>query len=411
MGLSSRLTLTPIKFILQDSLQPEGELMEPDAQAPSQETISGPDPLPPLPPPPSGPDFGDGDFPRAIFIGPMGLRAGWSALLFILFSGLFLVATAPVIAALMGLSHLRHGTLTPSTALISEVAQVFSVLAAGVIMAYIEGRHLKDYFLTDRRMLVHFSTGVAAGFIALSVLVGALAAGGWLHFGPVALSGTRILGFALIWAVVFLLTGFFEEGSFRCYLQFTFTRGINFWWALGILAAICTVAALRGGHAAWGVLLIAGLGLLPCLWLHTQRNPASNFWQATWVTSTLFGFIHTTNTGENWIGIFSAAGIGFVFCVSIWVTGSAWWAIGCHAAWDWAETFFYGTADSGLVPRGHFLTTAPAGNVFWSGGTDGPEGSILIVGVLVLFVVALLIVYGRKRAVVLPQPPQQLPTS
>jgi membrane protease YdiL (CAAX protease family) len=127
--------------------------------------------------------------------------------------------------------------------------------------------------------------------------------------------------------------------------------------------------------------------------------------------ATFFGFIHTTNTGENWIGIFSAAGIGFVFCVSIWVTGSAWWAIGCHAAWDWAETFFYGTADSGLVPKGHFLTTAPAGNVFWSGGTDGPEGSILIVGILVLFVVALLLIYGRQRAVVLPEPPQQLPTS
>ena len=91
--------------------------------------------------------------------------------------------------------------------------------------------------------------------------------------------------------------------------------------------------------------------------LHIHKTPQCGFWQAAWVTSTLFGFIHVNNNGENWIGIFAAALIGFVFCVSVWVTGSAWWAIGCHAAWDWAETFFYGTADSGRVGTGHFLTT------------------------------------------------------
>jgi membrane protease YdiL (CAAX protease family) len=386
--------------------------MEPDAQAPTRDTSPN-DSLQQLPPPPPPErDARERAIPGSIFIGPMGLRAGWSILLFLFFSVLFIAAAAPVLAGLMGLTHQGRPTqLTPFTALVSEIAQVLAVLAAGAIMAAIERRRLKDYFLTDRRGMAHFLGGVAAGFVALSVLIGGLTWGGWLHFGPIALSGAQIAKYGALWALVFLLTGFFEEGSFRCYLQFTFTRGVNFWWALGILAAVCTIAVLRGGPAAWGVLIIAGLGLLPCLWLDVQHAPGSNFWQAAWITSTLFGFIHTTNTGENWIGIFSAAGIGFVFCVSIWVTGSAWWAIGCHAAWDWAETFFYGTADSGLIPRGHFLTTAPAGNIFWSGGTDGPEGSILILGILVLFVIALLVIYGRRRAVALPEPRQQLPTS
>ena len=66
--------------------------------------------------------------------------------------------------------------------------------------------------------------------------MGALAWGGWLHFGPVALSGAEIFGFGALWAAAFLLVGCFEEGTFRCYLQFTLTRGINFWWALGIVA-------------------------------------------------------------------------------------------------------------------------------------------------------------------------------
>jgi hypothetical protein len=131
--------------------------------------------------------------------------------------------------------------------------------------------------------------------------------------------------------------------------------------------------------------------------LHIRKTPRSGFWQAAWVTSTFFGYIHLGNPGENWIGVFAAAFIGFVFCVSVRVTGTAWWAIGCHAAWDWAETFFYGTADSGMVAPGHYLTATPSGNALWSGGADGPEGSLLVLGVILLLLAALLVIYGRKR--------------
>jgi membrane protease YdiL (CAAX protease family) len=199
--------------------------------------------------------------------------------------------------------------------------------------------------------------------------------------------------------VVFLLTGLFEEGAFRGYLQYTLTRGINFWWALAGVGAICVELALTAkGQGLWGVYGIALLGLAPCLILHVKKTEGAPFWQAAWATSTLFGFIHTGNNGENWIGIFAAAAIGFIFCVSIRLTGSAWWAIGCHAAWDWAETYFYGTADSGLAASGHYLTTTPSGNVLWSGGADGPEGSLLILPVLLLLLAALLVLYGRRKA-------------
>ncbi len=58
--------------------------------------------------------------------------------------------------------------------------------------------------------------------------------GGWLHFGPVALSGAAIFRFGALWGCTFLLVGCVEEGLFRCYGLFTLTRGINFWWALGL---------------------------------------------------------------------------------------------------------------------------------------------------------------------------------
>jgi uncharacterized protein len=333
---------------------------------------------------------------RRIFIGSQGLRAGWSVLVFIALLLLFARAIGYVFVS----SHLigKNDGFTARTEFVSELVGFLAMLGAAAVVAFIERRRILDYNLTGPRRVPHFVSGLASGFMALSVLVGALVWGGWLHFGPVALSGSQILRYAVAWGGVFLLVAFVEEGTMRCYLLFTLTRGINFWWAAGINGAICLDLILRAkGNGIWGVYAIALLGLIPCLLLHLRKAPSAGFWQATWVTSTLFGFGHTGNNGENWIGIFTAAFIGFVFCVSVRLTASAWWAIGCHAAWDWAETYFYGTADSGLTAKGHFLTTTPAGNPLWSGGTDGPEGSLLVLPVTTLLLVLLLVLYGRKQ--------------
>ena len=344
--------------------------------------------------------------PRWVFIGSDGLRAGWSILVFFLLTLFFAFPLSYIANSIVkDVLHLKRGNFTPSAALLQEIVLVLAILGAGLIVALIERRRLLDYNLAGPRRLRHFFGGLAAGFVGLSALVGGLAAGGWLHFGPVALSGTRIFAYAALWGTCFILVGFFEEGMFRGYLQFTLTRGINFWWALAVEAVICLDLVLRAkGNGVWGVYAIALLGLVPCLLLELSKVEGAGFWQAAWVTSTIFGFIHTGNNGENWIGIFAAAAIGFVFCVSIWATGSAWWAIGCHAGWDWAETYFYGTADSGLPAQGHYLTTSPTGNALWSGGTDGPEGSLLVLGTILLLLLAILVIYGRKRAISITAP-------
>jgi hypothetical protein len=333
------------------------------------------------------------------FLGSQGLRAGWSALIFFILLGLIGAAIGFAFVSLHLVDFDKQNGLTAPSAFLNELIAFLALLGATSAMAFIERRRsLLAYNLTGPRRIPHFLSGLVAGFAALSVLVGAMAWGGWLHFGPVALTGAHIVKFGALWAAAFLLVGCVEEGMFRCYFQFTFTRGINFWWALGIIVLLClSLYARAKGNGVWGIYAIALLGLLPCLLLHIRKTPRSGFWQAAWVTSTLFGYIHTSNNGENWIGIFAAALIGFVFCVSVWVTGSAWWAIGCHAAWDWAETFFYGTADSGMVARGHYLSSSPSGNALWSGGADGPEGSLLVLGVILLLLAALLVIYGRKR--------------
>jgi uncharacterized protein len=271
------------------------------------------------------------------------------------------------------------------------------MIGAGILVARVEQRRLYDYNLTGPRPVSHFFLGFAAGFAALSALAGALDTGGWLRFGPVALTPSDAFRFALLWAGAYLLVGCVEEGLFRCYLQFTLTRGLNFWWALGLEIVLCLYAFAYARSGAAGVYLTAALGLFPCLALHRKAAARSAFWQAAWVTSTLFGLIHTYNSGENWIGILAAAGIGFVFCVSVRLTGSAWWAIGCHAAWDWSETYFYGTPNSGLPAQGHLLTTSPAGNPLLSGSADGPEGSLLVFGAILLLLALLIVFFARRR--------------
>ena len=368
--------------------------MEPEPEQKIELHAPEPDAAAPVPIPAEEPEVPYRGL-KWIFIGPDGHRSGWSVFMFMA----LLIGFMDGLSFLFARLHLiARGGFTPRNAIFGELFQLISLVGAAAIVAVIERRSILDYNLRGSRSVIHFFSGFVIGFIALSALVGGLAAGHWLTFGPATLSGSEIVKYALVWGAVFLMVGCFEEGTMRCYLQYTFTRGLNFWWAVGVIGSICGLLLWRTrGEASWGVYIIAGLGLLPCLYLHLRKTTQSGFWYAAWLTSVLFGAAHTGNNGENWIGIFAAALIGFVFCVSIWVTGSAWWAIGCHAAWDWAETYFYGTADSGFVAPGHLFSTKPAGNALWSGGADGPEGSLLVIPVVLLLLAWLLVFYRRAR--------------
>jgi len=381
-------------------MNPEGETPE----LPLNPTLtplelqSVPEATPPAPP--RAPEPAETRFLKWVLFGSQGVRVGWSVVLFLVLTFLFMallgLAAMPILRKIM---PQKTGDFTPGAAILQEMLQFLGLLGAAAVCAFLEKRRIRDYNLRGPHSLRRFFAGLVSGFAALSALVGALYAGGWLHFGSVSLSGMAIWEFGAVWGGAFLLTGLSEEGMTRCYMLFTLTRGVNFWWALGTVGSFSFFARLNThGSGAGGVYLMTALGVVPCLMLHLRRAPSAGFWNAAWLTSTFFGYIHTFNPGESWIGIFSAAGIGFVFCVSVRLTGSAWWAIGFHAAWDWAQTFFYGTADSGLAPKGHFLTTAPAGAALWSGGSDGPEGSVLVIAVVVLVLLCLLAVYGRKAS-------------
>ena len=314
---------------------------------------SSTDPNVPLmpPPPPARPQGNP-------FVGPHGLRAGWKWLLFIL-----------VFAALVfcfGFAATRfirppapHTQPSTRIAFLFESMQAVCVLLATGFMAKLVDKRPWGYFglPLNRAFASEFWIGAVVGFGTLFIQLSLMRVGGWFEFGPIVLHGAQALKWGAFWGVFFLCVGFFEEGLLRGYAQRVLTNGMGFWPSALLLSVI-------------------------------------------------FAALHTGNKGENWFGIFMVFVDGMAMCFSLWRTGNMWFAVGNHAAWDWAQSYFFGTPDSGQKPIGALFSPSFHGPALLSGGNAGPEGSVLVLLSEALIVVAVAVVYrNRKYSLLRDEPP------
>ncbi|MGO9862919.1 MAG: lysostaphin resistance A-like protein [Terriglobales bacterium] len=311
---------------------------------------------------------------RRTFIGRDGLRAGWSLLIFIaIFVG--------IIVGVNAFAHKVHPQTANAAkaafempvkmAIIGESFSFLMALFVAWIMSKIERRPISAYGLTIRRKLPHFFAGLGWGVVCLSLLVGTLWKAGLLVIDRRLLFGGDVLRHGAMWLLAFIFVGLSEEYLMRGYLQFTLTRGL-------------------AGFYRW--VFKARLGM-------AKNSGAFGFWTSALILSILFGVGHKGNPGESPIGMLSAGLVAMVFCLSLWRTGSLWWAVGFHAAWDWSQSFLYGVADSGMMTQHHLLATHPAGKPILSGGATGPEGSIFIVAILAVATLIILMTLSRERQV------------
>ena len=318
---------------------------------------------------------------RKIFIGKDGLRAGWSLLIFFAILAAFAFSARFIVHKFLSnmLKTAGSGASAmgkPSFLLAGESLQFGIIFLITWIMSKIERRPNSSYGLGGSRKLPHFFTGLLYGVICLSLLILILWKAGFLIVESRLLFGADILRYGLIWLLGFLMVGLFEEYFLRGYLQYTLTRGLA-----GLYQAI----------------------------FKTRHSRALGFWTTALLLSTLFGLGHGNNPGESPIGLLSAGLAGAVFCLSLWRTGSLWWAVGFHTAWDWAQSFLYGVADSGLMVQHHLLATHPEGKPLLSGGTTGPEGSIFILAALALASLIIVFTLPKVRYPDAPLPDQTLP--
>jgi uncharacterized protein len=304
---------------------------------------------------------------RKVFMGKDGLRAGWSMLIFIL-----LVAAIGFCANRIAHKFFPSSTQAPQPGIeVPPVVLVFGELIPFLILLFvtwimsrIEHRPNSAYGLGGSRKLSRFFGGLVWGIICLSILILTLIKTRLLVIDSRLLFGTEALRYGTIWLLGFLLVGLFEEYLVRGYLQYTLTRGL-------------------AGLYQWV--------------FKTRHSAALGYWTAAVMFSILFGLGHSSNPGESPIGLLSAGLAGFVFCFSLWRTGSLWWAIGFHTSWDWGQSFLYGVADSGMMAQHHLLATHPVGKPILSGGATGPEGSIFIIAVLALAILIILFTLPRAE--------------
>src|SRR5262249_50889267 len=88
--------------------------------------------------------------------------------------------------------------------------------------------------------------------------------------------------------------------------------------------------------------------------------------------------------GESWVGALNVVAYALFASLTLRRTGSLWFAIGMHAAWDDAQSYLYGVADSGVRMDGHLLQAHAHGPDWLTGGTVGPESSVLAFAALAL---------------------------
>ena len=298
--------------------------------------------------PPLGPPEGLIGGVRYIFWNERELRAGWRLLVYVLLVVVFSEIGA-FLAMALHLPQFSEAGVTATSILAHDGLGFIAVFAAAAIMGMLEGRPIDVYGLPRAIAFgARFWQGAGWGIAMIAAVIFLIRSFGGYSFGDLALRGSTLWGYAVLWALGFVMVGFFEEFLFRGYTQFTLVTGIGFWPA---------ATALSAG----------------------------------------FGAVHLHNGGEDKVGALSVFLIGMFFCLTLRRTGNLWFAVGLHAAFDWGETFLFSAPDSGLVAPGHLLNSSFHGPVWLTGGTVGPEGSVMAFAVVALAAILFVIVYPAKE--------------
>jgi len=189
--------------------------------------------------------------------------------------------------------------------------------------------------------------GAVAGFAVIMVASGIEYQLGWLHLVGIDTSLHRGLG-KTRWIVLALIpslaVGFAEELAFRGYIFQT-------------------------------------LG---------ERMPV---WAAGLLMSVVFAVLHFSLGGFNAAFIMSVVVVSLMFLALRFATGSLWFPIGFHGAWDWTQTYFVGLATTGTEGDDPALIQVrQTGPTFWVGYQQVIESGLLFM-LIALGLLALALVY------------------
>lgn len=271
--------------------------------------------------------------PLRVFVVAGRLRAGWRFLLFAIASAVCLIAVNAIVLAIPTTARLleqaHRGTLTVAALLVLDGAGLAIVVGLTALAGRLEGRAFSAYGLPlGTTAASRFSHGARWGLAMASSTIAVMWLLGGVTFDAPTSSVLYIVSYAVAWAVAFTLVALFEELLYRGYALVALTGGLGFWPAAVLLAA-------------------------------------------------MFGGLHLTNSGESAVGALNVVVYGLFASLTLRRTGNLWFAIGMHAAWDYALCFIYGVPSSGMQADIQLLHAHPRGPDWLTGGAAGAEGSVL----------------------------------
>ncbi len=243
-------------------------------------------------------------------------------------------ALFPLLDMLLGEVAKRLGireALTPGYIGLGEFRNFLVALFLTGVFAYFEHRRPDSYGLDIRRVFeAPLWEGFGAGIImAGAVAVGMIALGGMQVHGFAADPGT-LLRWGFEWLLANICVGVAEEFWFRSYLQQTLWKSIGFWPAAITIALIFASEHyfFKQGENIWDVITLVSLSLL--------------------------------------------------LSFSMLRTGTLWFAVGFHIAFDYMQLFVIGTPNGSQRPADRLLDASFNGPAWLTGGVLGTEASFLM---------------------------------
>jgi uncharacterized protein len=289
-------------------------------------------------------------FRSKLFAGADGrLRYSWRAALYFLLGNYVLL---PLLYRLI--NRLAGDELTPTNILLGELVLFVGALICTYVFARYEGRRVDSYGLPVRQALGRRTwEGALAGVVmAGAVAIGMYALGG-MQVRGLATTGGALLFSALAWLVANVCIGVAEEFWYRSYFLQSLWKAFGFWPGALIIALIFT---------------------------------ADHYFY---------------KTGENIWDVITLMSLSLLMCYSVLRTGTLWFAVGFHVAFDYMQLFVIGTPNGAQVPVGRLLDAQFSGPDWLTGGVLGTEASFLMYPMI-----ALLWVYVWWR---FPAPPATTP--
>jgi hypothetical protein len=290
-----------------------------------------------------------GDMLQRLFLGPDGkIRFLWRAVIFwgLAEYALPLLVGNPLMMRLVSLLHVPLTLSAPVLALFEFETFVIALICTFPFARY-EGRRVDGYGLPIQEA---FGALTAEGVLVGCAMAGAVAVGMYL-LGGMQVHGFAIGGFALAasalaWLAGNVIVGLAEEYMYRGYFLRALWRSFGFWPASIIIALLFTAD-------------------------HYFFKPGENIWDVITLMS---------------LSLFT--------CYSVLRSGSLWFAVGFHCAFDFMQFFVIGTPNGEEIPVGRLFNVTFEGPAWLTGGVLGTEASFLM---YLLIALAFTYVWWRFR--------------